>query len=350
MKIESTAKWVGPIALISALMLLAPARGHAQTSLVEVGAATTIAGELNSGQVSSPAGMNALDRARNVSGNNGAPTTNPSPTTPGRPVATNQPPALNIPPALNAILPQGPMITVLTGTRVFDAVTGALLDDALQKQVKKDDAGKYYDDGTHGDPVANDGELAKVDETHGALGLANQRFKEQLVKALLVADSYTPLQYFGIPIASAERTSSSPRNRTWSIVPDPNGGPGYTFREVPTTSPMTIPNYREKQMEKDNNIKSNWAVRFLQEFRSNKDDMTSPFYALYIPLPPQPPAMAPPATNMWTPFSDPQALARAQMTERQNQMRGPMGTMGQGGMMGGGMMGGGMMGGGMEGR
>ncbi len=108
MKIESTAKWIGSIVSIAALIWLAPAQGHAQ-SLAELNTSMAIQGELDSGQVSSPAGMNALDRARNASGaNNARPTTNPSPTTPGIPVANNQPPAMPnapIPPMLNAILP-----------------------------------------------------------------------------------------------------------------------------------------------------------------------------------------------------------------------------------------------------
>lgn len=354
MKIESTAKWIGTLACAATLMMLMPVRSQAQAGgLTELAAGAAISGELASGSVGPGPGVTGnIQRARDVAGQaNGARPnanpTNPSPTNPlgTAPGATLAAPAMPaLPPAVNAILPNGPTITVLTGTRVFDAVTGALLDDAIQKQVKKEEASKYYDDGTHGDPAANDGELAKVDENHHALGLANQRFKEQLVKALLVADDFTPLQYFGIPIASAERVSSTPRNRTWSIVPDPNGGPGFTFREVPITSPISIPNYREKQKEKDTNIKNNWAVRFLQEFRSDKDDMTSQFYTLYIPLPPQPPAMLPPMTSAWTPFSDPGALVRAEQLERQNQLRGPMG---QNGMMGG--MGGMMMGGGSEG-
>ncbi|MCE5230783.1 hypothetical protein LLG95_14495 [bacterium] len=346
MKIKSTAKWIGSLALAAALIVLTPTRGAAQ-GLMELEATSAISSEMSSGSVSSGVGNEALKRAQGLKQGNtqaGAPPTTqpPAPQTPPQtPPPTSGTPAPNQPTttAPAPVLPTGQTITVITGTRVFDAITGSLLDEPIQKKVPQSEAEKYFDDGTHGDVTPNDGEMAKVDERKDALGMSNQRFKEQLVKALVVADGMTPLQYFGIPIASTERSDTAPRNRAWRLVPVPEGGPGFTFREVQTSATVTVPNYRQKEQEKDANIKSNWAVRFLQEFRTNKDDMTSQFYSLYIPLPPQPPTVAPPFGQQWTPFSDPQALMRAEESARQSAMN-PMGNMpgmpGMGGPGGGG--------------
>lgn len=334
MKILAAGKWIGSAAFATALMALTSMPVGAQT-LAETAAVSAGVGELASQQVGSGPGNLALERARGLQGGGapGAPAPGGAPGAPGAPAPSGG--------AMGQIagMPMGPQITVITGTRVFDAITGQLLDDAIQKQVPQADSDKYFDDGTHGDLEAGDGEFTKVDERRDVLGQSNQRFKEQLVKALISADTYTPLQYFGLMIASTERQSTVPRNRAWSMVSAPGGGPGFTLREVPTGEPVTIPSYREKQKEKDSNIKNNWSQRFLQEFRVNKDDLTSQFYSLYIPQPPPMPSVAPPPTTIWTPFSDPQAIARAEQNQRQLEVQGPLARGGMGGgaaMMGGG--------------
>ena len=209
----------------------------------------------------------------------------------------------------------GAKIKVISGTRVFDAVTGELLDDAVTTEVPESEKSNYYDDGTHGDLVANDGQYTNVDEAHDQVGQSSQRVKERLVGALVAAEQLTPLEFYGYRIMTTDRVVDVPRKRAWRMIPDPAGGPGLTLAEVPVSDPGSIPKYRDKMQEKDAKVKNDWAVRFLQEYRQNKDNLNSEFYALHIPVPPPMPAIAPPTAQQWQPFSDPGALERAEKAE-----------------------------------
>jgi len=239
-------------------------------------------------------------------------------------------------------------ITVITGTRVFDAVTKELLDDAVKKKVPEAEKKNYYDDGTHGDLVAGDQEYTRIDgEEHEWLSQSNQRVKEQLVQSLVVAEGYNPIEFYGYTVMSTDRSEAAPRNRAWTMAPDPKGGQGQVLVEHPVDKPLQVPKFREKMGEKDAKVKNDWSYRFLQEYRENKDNLTSKYYPLYIPLPPQVPTVAPPAN--WKPFQDPTALIKSEQQKVQQLMmqtnsRGGMG--GGMGPMGGGYGGGGGMGGG----
>lgn len=198
-------------------------------------------------------------------------------------------------------------ITVITGTRVFDAVTGELLDDPQERQVAAALRDSFFDDGTHGDLLAEDGQYTNVDTRSDVVGPLNQRVKEQLVKALLVAEQMGPIEFYGLTLLSTQRHRDIPRSRAWKLVPDEDG-PGYMLREVEVDEPLTVPKFREVRMERDAKLRDDWADRFLQEYRKNKDSLTSEFYPLYIPLPPVPPSTAPPAPETWQPFATPNVL------------------------------------------
>jgi hypothetical protein len=229
---------------------------------------------------------------------------------------------------LSPLVAAGPKIKVITGTRVFDAVTMELLDDAVVKEVPESEKANYYDDGTHGDLVANDGQYTRVEEEHDKVGQSSQRVKERLVGALVAADQLSPLEFYGYRIMTTDRVVDVPRNRAWRMIPDPSGGPGLVLAEVPVSDAdaVSIPKYRKKMEEKDAKVKNDWAVRFLQEYRQNKDSLTSEFYSLHIPAPPPLPAVAPPTDQQWQPFSDPGSLARSEQ-EAAAKM-GPLGASG----------------------
>ena len=240
-----------------------------------------------------------------------------------------------------------PKITVITGTRVFDAVSGFLLDDAQMKRVPATEQGNYYDDGTHGDLEPEDGIFTFVEDRNDVIGQSNQRVKEQLVRALQLADEYTPQQFFGLRLLTLQRTVAAPRTRAWAMTRDPNGV-GHMLEEREVEQPVTVPNYRDKQMEKDSRIKNDWAFRFLQEYRVNKDSLTSDFYSMYVPQPPPLPAVAPPPGVQWRPFSDPQSLLRQQQASMQGGSQLGLGGGDGMGMDAGGAVGGGGGGGGIE--
>jgi hypothetical protein len=251
------------------------------------------------------AGMQALDRARDVTGT--APPGQPgfAPPPPGQPGFAPPPSAFDqtlnqaggaLDPLLNEFQAR---ITVIAGTRVFDALTGELLDDAAELQVPESEKANYFDDGTHGDIEPNDGKFTRVDEEHAHLSQGNQRIKEELVQALISANDMNPLEFFGYTIMSTERLDTASSNRAWKIVPNPDG-PGGMLVEVPIDKPLKVPRYREEEARKDTRVKDDWADRFLQNYRVNKDSLASDFYPMYIPRPPAPPRVRPPA--QWIPF------------------------------------------------
>lgn len=250
---------------------------------------------LNSGPVGGGgAATLALERARGVAGGNPAA---------GGPAAAFGGAPAPVPAAAPAIPLTGPIpprVSVLSGTRVFDAVTGVLLDDPQEHLVPETQKSQYYDDGTHGDVQANDGKFTRFTESHDYLAQSNQRVKEELVQALIAANNMTPLKFYGYSLMSTSRSDAASRNRAWKLVPDPDGI-GASLQEVPIDKPLQVPNYRATEAEKDKKVKDDWSDRFLQEFRKNKDSLASEFYPMYIPQPPLPPPVAAPAA--WRPFA-----------------------------------------------
>ena len=193
-------------------------------------------------------------------------------------------------------------VTVIDGTRIFDAITGELLDDAVEKKVTEQEKASYYDDGTHGDIAPDDGSFTRVDERRDVIGQSSQRVKERLLQALVSAEALNPLEFYGFNIMSLSVGEEQPRNRVWKLVPDPEGGPGRVLREQVIDNPVSLPSYRQWQVEQDAQVKNIWSMSFLHEYRKNKDSLTSEFFPLYIPYPPQAPSVAPPAMGTWTPF------------------------------------------------
>ncbi|MCL5271149.1 MAG: hypothetical protein M1457_11530 [bacterium] len=311
--------------LLAWVLFMMTAIGWAQT-LGELEAAQGIAGTLDSQSVGpnpvTPI-QKAQDAAAAAAGAPGQPGVPPGvpgvpevpgapPGVPGAPEAPGAPPA----PGAQAGVPGATpsyftgtagvaKITVITGTRVFDKITGELLDDAVEREVPEPEKDNYYDDGTHGDLVAGDGKYTKVSEVSDVIGGSNQRVKEQLIQSLVVAEQLNPIQFFGYTLLSLGQQESTPRNRAWKLVPNPDGGPGMVLAERPTdpNAPVEVKKYRTEQMAMDKRIKDDWAVRFLQEYRTNKDSLTSEFFPLYIPLPPQTPNVPPPPSTTWQPFS-----------------------------------------------
>mgnify|MGYP001391775830 FL=1 len=305
------------LALGAMMMLLAPAAWSQGgfVGLAPPDAMDTVSGMSVGG---GGAGNVALDRARGLQqpGMMGMPGGGPGPMPgpmfpggmfPGDPGQAYQPP--------EALEPVIPTISVLVGTRVRDAVTKELLDEPVELKVPETEKGNFYDDGTHGDVMANDGKFAMVEFADDVLGEGSQRAKEQMVKALVVAEDLTPLEFYGFTIMGTDQRTPQPREKAWQMIPDPKGGPGFVLAEVETERPVEMPNYREWRNARDAKVKNDWSARFLRNYRVNPDDIRSEFYHLYIPHPPQPPEVRPPVQEGWMPFSDPQSLMRAQSGE-----------------------------------
>lgn len=300
---HATSRRVCGGAVLACLAALASLPASAQISAAGALGGAEGMNTLNSGGAGpGGAGNLALDRARNLN-QGGMPGTPGTPGTPGGFGSINaedfQSAAQEVVQFVKFLFP----LKVITGTRVRDAITGELLDDAREKFVRDEDRENYFDDGTHGDITADDGQYTRVDERSDVIGQSHQRVKEQLVKALSVAENYDPLEFYGFTIMSTDRLESEPRNRVWKMRADPDGRPGMVMVEEPTDTPVVVPKYRDWQHKKDIDvIRSGWMKDFLADFRKNPDNMASEFHPVYVPLPPPVPGIKPPVEAAWAPF------------------------------------------------
>jgi hypothetical protein len=158
------------------------------------------------------------------------------------------------------------MIRVVTGQRVRDAVTGMLLEDVRYEEVPEYMVDQFYDDGTHGDEVANDGTYTNVVEIDDVIGPETAELQLKLINLLLGSEEMGPLGFFRLFALTDEPVSQLPKRI------------------------MT---------EEDLDTKlETWANVFLRMFRKNKDDLYSDFYSLYVPSPPPKPQLPiPPGFN-----------------------------------------------------
>ncbi len=160
------------------------------------------------------------------------------------------------------------MVMVIGGQRVRCAVCGTLLEDVRRAQVPEIVAKtQFYDDGTHGDIEAGDGEYTNITERSDEfLGSECNALKERLLSLLRYCEEADSLQFFRLYATTTEPISQITKSR-----------------------------YEEQ--ERDAKLKE-WNERFLRMFRKNPDDPTSGFYPLYVPIPPETPgAPMPPGFN-----------------------------------------------------
>jgi hypothetical protein len=221
----------------------------------------------------------------------------------------------------SSLSPTGPRITVLAGTRVFDAYmtkwmnVDLIIDDATERQVPQSMQNQYYDDGTHGDLEANDGKFSNVTTNNSDyISQSNQRIKERLIHVLVGANTLNTIDFFGLAIMSSDRTGNVSRDRAWKVVASPNGVSSM-LKEVMIDHPVEVPNDRERTTYKDKLVGAQWSDSFLRVFRKKEDDMRSEFYSVYVPMPPTPPSVSPPAG--WSPFA---ATTPAEMVQTQESM------------------------------
>ncbi len=195
-------------------------------------------------------------------------------------------------------------ITVIAGTRVTDALTGELLDDAREIRVDEDKKSEYFDDGTHGDLVAGDGKYTKVEEVEGVIGPNNQRIKEQLIQALYEASRLDAREFYGHTLMSTDHSTRPERNMRWALTDAPEDRVGFRISEIATERTVEVPSFWEEEKSRDLKIAgpNGWARTFLDEFRIEKGGLTSSFYSPYVPNPPTIPKIPPPSAEGWTPF------------------------------------------------
>jgi len=147
------------------------------------------------------------------------------------------------------------MIKVIAGERVFCHVTGKLLDDAREMNKEESEAKlNYYDDGTHGDELPNDGIYTNITESDEYMSLDADVLRRRVLSAVVQAEARSPMDFF--------------------------------LRHVSTIEPVSIvPNEIKLEEDRDKKIEE-WAREFLRLYRVDPEDPRSGFWPAFIPPPP----------------------------------------------------------------
>lgn len=159
-----------------------------------------------------------------------------------------------------------PMIRVLIGQRVYDAVTGALLEDAKTIPRPVTEQELYPDDGVHDNGIAGDGIRGNVNTVRDVyIGAETNGLKNRLIRVVREAEKMTPMQFFRQHVSTTEPYKPNP----------------------------AMPDALEIERQRDELLKD-WNNKFLADYRKDKDNPQSEFYELYVPEPPMPPGFPAP--------------------------------------------------------
>lgn len=126
--------------------------------------------------------------------------------------------AAGIPGAIPAPAEEKPpikMITVVEGEHIFCAKCRKELQKPERKQVPETEISGYFDDGTHGDEVANDGIYSNVIEKRNVLCERCYWQKEAISRLIDKASRDNPVEFYMIYVASLEKGSEIPSYEYW---------------------------------------------------------------------------------------------------------------------------------------
>lgn len=159
-----------------------------------------------------------------------------------------------------------PTIKVLVGDRVYDAVTGALLEDPSLITVPLNQQDKYLDDGINDNGIKGDGIRGNVNTSKNQyIGAVTNSLKNRAINLVRNAEKMSPMVFYR-----------------------------YHFMAVnPTTQHRDMPNLLQKESQRDEMLRE-WNNKFLSDYRINRDDPRSEFFQLYVPNPPSIPEYPPP--------------------------------------------------------
>ncbi|MBX7246599.1 MAG: hypothetical protein K1X53_13970, partial [Candidatus Sumerlaeaceae bacterium] len=213
---------------------------------------------------------------------------------PGAPVAPGAAPAVATP---------APTIQVLFGKRVYDAVTGQLLEDARRLTVPATEADKYLDDGIHDNGIQGDGIRGNVETIKDQfIGNETNEIKDQLINSVREAETLAPsatidykdrssdasVGYGGAMFNKSDNVTASRAKRVTE-----NSSVMHFFRYHvmtvnPTDSGGRFPNLLAAEKKRDEALRD-WNNKFLADYRTKKEDPQSPFFQVYVPEPPNEP-------------------------------------------------------------
>lgn len=193
---------------------------------------------------------------------------------------------------------------VLVGKRVYDAVNGGLLEDAMLIQVEASAVTdeNYPDDGINDNGIAGDGIRGKVETSRNEyIGTISNNVKNQLINLVQNADDIPVMTFYGYHIATIGQ-----EDKTRIHI---QGDRMQVDRKVigPGSTESGIPNYLDIETSKDELLRD-WNNKFLASYRVNPNDPQSEFFQVYIPEPPMVPQNYPLPPGYVTP----QAVANQQ--------------------------------------
>jgi len=247
--------------LLTSLMILSVS---AQT-MMEMNTAMNISDTLSGASVGPPPNvMGAAGMA--------APGAPPAYGAPYDPMAPYGATAMMAPPGVTPPVEAEKQILVLTGQRVLDAVTKALLEDVHFEKVPEDRKNvAFYDDGTHGDLVPNDNIWTNIlEERRDVLSPESNYIKLIYLRMLEISEETNPIEFFRIPIATDEPLSS-------------------------------LPKVSEKEADRDETFLRTWNKQFLALYRQDGENPESDFLPIFVANAPQKPETPAPPADQFNP-------------------------------------------------
>lgn len=228
-----------------------------------------------------------------------------------------------------------PTEQVLHGRRVYDAVSGGLLEDAIEIAVRQSDAELYADDGVNDNGIAGDGIRGNVETSRDQfIGQFSNTMKKYLIHAVGNAEQIDPLIYYGYYVAKVDPRPVEGLKRYGLPLPDEE-------EPLVVTSEADFPSVLDLERDRDELVRR-WNYEFLAEYRVVPNDPQSEYFPVFIPSPPLTPANYPVPTGYVAPQSvalttqqQAEAAAAAAIAVQQAQPAPARGGGGGGGDMGG---------------
>jgi len=194
--------------------------------------------------------------------------------------------------ATQAMVTPAPIETVdvLTGRRVYDAVSGGLLEDAVEIAVRPTDVtgeeSRFLDDGLHDNGIAGDDIRGDVQTFTGQyIGQFSNLMKNYLIHAVRNAENIDPMVYYGYYVSKIDPPLEGMKRYGLPLPGEQD--------ELRVKEPLPdMPNVLDLENDRDELVRQ-WNHEFLAEYRVTPEDPQSEYFPVFIPSPPLTPTNYP---------------------------------------------------------
>lgn len=178
---------------------------------------------------------------------------------------------------------------VYVGRRVFDAVSGGLLEDAVGITVRQSDLSAYLDDGINDNGIANDQIYGNVMTSRNQfIGYFSNVVKNYLIHAVHNAEQIDPMVFSGHHIAKIDPAPVDGLKRYGLPLP---GEDDPSYVAVVNVEP-DFPSILDLERQRDDSVRG-WNQRFLAKYRMNPEDPQSEYFPVFVSTPPLTPTNYP---------------------------------------------------------